>query len=324
MKFAIYKYELVKTNTKELFQENKSIYDNAQVYFGNLFNANQLNLYQVSNKDGLPQCFPNSILKTRNGVTLMRVCNVKHVTLWQDYHENKEESNPYCFVIIDNRFGIGQIAIERSGAFDSNTDKVRDILQESFHAVLAPLGFSIEIRAKVRTRDFWEAIEEQMTQKNERIQKVVFEFPNPDKVGPVDASPVMTDRLRFLASLASATGAARSSFKVDADKEGTLTLDRTKEDLAQMVALCCNNGYHISVHFEQFGVYRNGDVIRALYNIDKGLLDDFINGQSVLGDREGTCFGLINKLDYIREQTKEYENITPVKEGRKRKYRRAV
>lgn len=124
--------------------------------------------------------------------------------------------------------------------------------------------------------------------------------------------------------MASATGAARSSFKVDADKEGTLTLDRTKEDLAQMVALCCNNGYHISVHFEQFGVYRNGDVIRALYNIDKGLLDDFINGQSVLGDREGTCFGLINKLDYIREQTKEYENITPVKEGRKRKYRRAV
>lgn len=102
MKFAIYKYELVKTNTKELFQENKSVYDNAQVYFGNLFNANQLNLYQVSNKDGLPQCFPNSILKTRNGVTLMRVCNVKHVTLWQDYHENKEESNPYCFVIILN------------------------------------------------------------------------------------------------------------------------------------------------------------------------------------------------------------------------------
>lgn len=82
--------------------------------------------------------------------------------------------------------------------------------------------------------------------------------------------------------MASATGAARSSFKVDAEKEGTLTLDRTKEDLAQMVALCCNNGYHISVHFEQFGVYRNGDVIRALYNIDKGLLDDFINGQSVL------------------------------------------
>lgn len=39
MKFAIYKYELVKTNTKELFQENKSVYDNAQVYFGNLFNA---------------------------------------------------------------------------------------------------------------------------------------------------------------------------------------------------------------------------------------------------------------------------------------------
>lgn len=57
MKFAIYKYELVKTNTKELFQENKSVYDNAQVYFGNLFNANQLNLYQVSNKDGLPHAF---------------------------------------------------------------------------------------------------------------------------------------------------------------------------------------------------------------------------------------------------------------------------
>lgn len=47
MKFAIYKYELVKTNTKELFQENKSVYDNAQVYFGNLFNANQLSLIRM-------------------------------------------------------------------------------------------------------------------------------------------------------------------------------------------------------------------------------------------------------------------------------------
>ena len=43
MKFAIYKYELVKTNTKELFQENKSVYDNAQVYFGNLFKRSSIN-----------------------------------------------------------------------------------------------------------------------------------------------------------------------------------------------------------------------------------------------------------------------------------------
>ena len=33
MKFAIYKYELVKTNTKELFQENKSLFKFCSVTF---------------------------------------------------------------------------------------------------------------------------------------------------------------------------------------------------------------------------------------------------------------------------------------------------
>ena len=96
MKFTIYKYELIKTNERKIFQETEVGTERAQDYLGSLFEAPQLNLFATSKKTGEPTVYPNSILKIRQGVVLMRVCNVKHVTLVQAYKERREESNPFC------------------------------------------------------------------------------------------------------------------------------------------------------------------------------------------------------------------------------------
>lgn len=325
MKFAIYKYELTKSNQQELFKDGESVWENAQSYLDSLLDVSQLNLYHTK-KNGDTAIYPNDILKVRQGVALLHICNLTQVSIWDKYKERREVSKPFCRVIIDNRPGVAQMAIERTGAFDGNPDKVRNILQESLHALLAPAGLSIEIRAKMRVKNFWDTVEEQMRKKDERVKRVVFEFPDPDRSEPVDAPPSMIEHLRFLRSLSSAMGAARSSYKMEATRKGTLTLERTREDLAQMVSLCCNNGYQISVYFHRMGVFRYGERVRALFDIDEDTLTDFINGQYAMGNNsEGTLtYALIETLDNIREQTKEYNDATQTDERRKRTHRHVV
>ena len=196
MKFAIYKYELTKSNQQELFKDGESVWENPQSYLDSLLDVSQLNLYHTK-KNGDTAIYPNDILKVRQGVALLHICNLTQVSIWDKYKERREVSKPFCRVIIDNRPGVAQMAIERTSAFDGNPDKVRNILQESLHALLAPAGLSIEIRAKMRVKNFWDTVEEQMRKKDERVKRVVFEFPDPDRSEPVDAPPSMIEHLRF-------------------------------------------------------------------------------------------------------------------------------
>lgn len=328
--YVIYKYEFASIGTKSLFQpsgERASIDtpESVSEYFGReLAKRDKLNLYRTK-KTGEPTVYPNDIIRSCGGVTVMRVCNVKHVKLVHQYQERMEETNPWCNVIIDARPDVAQIAIERSGAFGGNTDKVRDILQESLHAALSPLGFTVEIRAKMRAAGFWEMVERRVFEQKDTVKRVVFDFSDPHTAGPVDAEPSVIERLSLIASLTRSMGAAKASLRMEAVKEGTLLLDRTKEDLAQMVSLCCNNGYDISVHFRQMGVYRFGNRAHAVYDIEEKLINDFNNGQAVLGKAEDeTAYALIDKLDDIREQTKGYEDAKKIDNRGKRKHRRAV
>lgn len=326
MKFAIYKYELVKTGEQSLFKQENMNGTIGQDYLDKLLSVKQLNLFHTSAKTGEPTLYPNTILKTRDGVTLMRVCNVKHLTLVQDYKEHKLESNPYCHVLIDNRPGVGQMAIEQSGAFDGEPDKVRDILQESLHAQLADVGLTIEIRAKMLVMDFWETVEYRMRRKDECITRVVFEFSDPQKSGPIDAPAPMIELLKYLNNLSRLMGAAKSQYQLDATSQGTLKLDRTQEDLAQMVGLCCNNGYQIVVHFKHGKAFRNGDWQLATFDIEEEPLNHFVNGQCVIGssaDGEPT-YALVSWLDDVREYTKDYNDATQIERKRKRKYKRVV
>ena len=65
--------------------------------------------------------------KKRDGVTVMVVCNEKNHKYREKLEEHELVYHPGCRVILDNRPGIAQLAIERSQSFDGKTDKVRDM-----------------------------------------------------------------------------------------------------------------------------------------------------------------------------------------------------
>jgi hypothetical protein len=71
------------------------------------------------------------------------------------------------------------------------------------------------------------------------------------------------------------------------------------------------------------GVYRYGDLVRAMYPIEDKLLADFTSGQLTTGeDAEKPSYGLCDKMEDIRNLTKDYNNEQESKPRRKRKSKR--
>lgn len=322
--FIIYKYDF-KEGEKTVLNQNtgKSVLEEAQTHFAKLLGGKQMNLYKMKKNNTESDIYKNDIFCTRNGITLMTVCRRKEVSIWKEYKELKESSFPFCHVIIDNREGVCQMAIEQATAFDSDSDKVRDILQESIQREMTELGIKFEIRPKMKVKKFWEMVEEQRTVKKDVIKQVVFEFPHPDKVKGMDATPDMSDRLKILSSMAESMGATKGTLTYANSSEKGLQMERTLEDVAQMVSLCCNNAYHISVHFRDMGIYRYGDLVRAVYPIEDKMLNDFIGGQSTIGeDAENPSYALCDKMETIRNLTKDYIDEPKLKPRGKRKAKR--
>ena len=322
--FIIYKYDF-KEGEKTLLNQNtgKSALEEAQTHFAKLLGGKQMNLYKMKKNNTESDIYKNDIFCTRNGITLMTVCRRKEVSIWKEYKELKESSFPFCHVIIDNREGVCQMAIEQATAFDSDSDKVRDILQESIQREMTELGIKFEIRPKMKVKKFWEMVEEQRTVKKDVIRQVVFEFPHPDKVKGMAATPDMSDRLKILSSMAESMGATKGTLTYANSSEKGLQMERTLEDVAQMVSLCCNNAYHISVHFRDMGIYRYGDLVRAVYPIEDKMLNDFIGGQSTIGvDAENPSYALCDKMETIRNLTKDYIDEPKLKPRGKRKAKR--
>jgi len=260
----------------------------------------------------------NYVEAKRDGVTVLVVCNEKSHKYKEKMEDRELEYHPGCRVIIDNRPGIAQIAIERSGSFDEKTERVRDLLQEALCKAFSRYELVVEVRAKKREGTFWDAVDEQCDVYSDTVTQVAFDFPNDDVVGPIDAPKQTLDKLAVLRSFAAGMNAARGVYQAFSDKNRIIHLDRTQEDIAHMVGLCCNNGYNISVHFKHYGVYRYGTDIKALSQLNEDVIKEFISGQTVAGGSTKGEWALILWLDEVRKVTENYKDEEPIEKKRTR------
>ena len=256
--------------------------------------------------------------RTDRGISLLMICNEKNI----QYSEKKEDrtitSHPGCYVIIDNRPGVAQVAIERDASFDGKPDMVRDILEEAINRKMEEYGLVVKINQKWKEGDFWTAVEEQCEVHKDRIRKVEFEFPNPDKVGPIVVNEGFKMKMDLLNSFARMANAAKSTLILSSDKEKVIQFHQEEKDLAAMVSLCSQNAYNISVRFEQYGMYRNGTDYKAFSELKDYILEEFRTGQRVLGREHEADLSLVQWLDEIRVVTKDYGDEKKTRKKRKR------
>lgn len=249
----------------------------------------------------------NDVLFHFDDVYIMIICNEKKHSYLERLEKKEMEYHPGCCVIIDNRKDIANIAIERTPSFSNNPDTVRSLLEEGINKELGKFGLAISIRAKVREASFWQVIDDYTKRHNDSIKKVTFNFPVPGKVGAIDATQKMKDKLAIMASIAQEMNGQCGSLVVQSNKESTLHIDQASQDLAQMVQLCSMNAYDIKVQFKYHKIYRFGDYEKAMAGMEDYIIEDCLHNQLAAAEGSDTpIFHLIDWLNNIRGLLKDY------------------
>ena len=216
-------------------------------------------------------------------------------------------------VLIDNRQGAGLMAIEKSTAWGSKPDMLRDVILENFNRMLADL-FDLEMRIEARMdpKDIWEFVHDRLFEHNDYIRKVSFTFQNPKKVNKSNAMEVKSSRLKAMLKTVEISDALKGFFTMEFDKNTNSRISQENKDMAEMVRLCGENGYDISITFKEFKTYRINDYVRAFYPITSDVIQGFRIGTHTMNDKTE----LEEWFDLVYEETKGYINESEVPKRR--------
>lgn len=319
MVFGIYKC-IIKPLQPDLFSEHDS---------GNLPEAQRIlhdilltppKIYKTQ-KNGNEQPYTTSLLRSDEDIFVMRMSDPKGVQLI-DVQQNPYDvvNFPPCYIIYDNRPGRSTLAIEkRSDSFDRNTDKVRDLLEKALGNELFKYDLRIEVNIKKRVGDFWDIVDEYKQEQNDRVKSVKFSFPNPALSTPVeDAAKLAAEKLKYLTALTEATKATKGVLQLDSEENSSLELKK-QSDVGHMVALCCDNGYDLSVFFEQYGEFKYGEEKRMIKTLDEAVVTHYVEGKEDPALWHGSASELKGWLDDIFENAEKYvESHNLNKRGKKR------
>lgn len=311
--YAIYSYEIIEGNRSLFYKETgKKAIDMANEIISNLLKDGLTVIGKKRNED---QLLTNRHFIGREGVFAWELCNVKDKTLLEGHDKILYEEHPGSYVIVDNRVDVCQIAIEKNSAFGPDTDKVVKYLRRAFKAHLYDYGLRMVIKRKWQASIFKDIIRERIINQKDSVKKVVWEFPNPDRVKGIDAIQQMKEHLKGLMLFTQASNALKGKLTLTGSKKRAIDVDDDKiEDWAMIIALSAQNNYKLSYYFYNSPVVNFKDVADAFSSIENKVIRDFESGQ--LTDKgEGSTFELIEKLDEIRKQIADYDHEKIVDDG---------
>ena len=329
--YAIYKYDFHKAFQRSILAEENNLDGSkfvkiAQECFASLFDENTIDNLAKVNKKGEATRLPNDVLAKFDDIYIWRVNNSQMKEWWRrsgkdskgidKYEKVERESNPYCFVLFDNRPGVGLMAIEKATAWGSRPDLVRDMLLYNLNPILAD-KFDLEMRieARMNPKDIWEFVHERLFEHNDYIRKVSFTFQNPKKINKSDAMEVKSRRLKAMLKTVEISDALKGFFTMEFDKHTNGKISEKNKDMAEMVRLCAENGYDISITFKEFKTYRINDYVRAYYPMTLDVLRGFSTNSRTFDNKTE----LEKWFDMVAEQTKEYVNESEVPTRRNKK-----
>ena len=311
--YAIYSYEVLENGNSLIDPKTgKKTIDIANQIVGDIL------------KDGL-----SVTMKKRKDVTVLRskalhecssvfawvLCNIKQLIQYDGHDVNFVDSHPGSYIIIDNRDGVCQIAIEKNSAFNNDTDKVAKSLCRAFNSKLADYHLKMNVKKKWQAAQFKEIVKKRILS-GDYVKKIIWEFPNPNKVKCIDTneSTTLSSKLEHMCLITQATNALKGTLTLTGSKDNHLNVNDDKvDDIAQMIALCAQNNYNLTYHFHNSPVVNIKKVSYALCTIENRIINDFMSRKP----KEGSHFqeyDLIERLDKIRNEIAGYDNEETVEE----------
>lgn len=326
--YAIYKYDFHKAIERTIQAEADHVDGNknvkiAQTCFASLFDQNSIDNLAKINKKGEATRLPNDVMAKNGDIMIWRVNNSQIKDWWKrsgkdskgiDKYEKEEiESNPYCNVLIDNRPDVCLMAIEKSSAWSSNPDVLRDMILDNFNRILADkYDLQMRIEARMNPTEVWDFIHQRIFEHGDYIRKVSFTFQNPKKINKTKAMEVKSTRLKAMLKTVEISEALKGYFMMEFDQSTNDKISQKNKDLAEMVRLCSENGYDISITFKDFKVYRINDYVKAYYPMTSAELQTFMVGSLTIENKTE----LEDWFDIVAEETKEYVNESEVPKRR--------
>lgn len=321
--FLLYKYQFEHSKEPDIFADKNVVLDESKQkeLINSLFIQEGVCLKSLSNLYGMkttangesePNIYVNEILRSWNGVTLIKIRNnrTKKIMPIDSNDEQKIGHYPFCWVIVDTRPSSCSILVQQNAAFP-NPDTVAEIVIRYFieHLSLSVLGWTITYKKRKCKGVIWDIVRYRTMGSKDRVSELSFKFTA--KRQPTGDNRIDTyckDALHFFSS-------EEGELKLYSKDSSTVMLDETNEDLKRTVNLLIDNQYKIKVGFEKSGSYEYGKDAFAIYGIDDTVCDAFMDNSTELFGNSSE--GLIEWLDKIIPEDDSVEYAEPTRKGRR-------
>ena len=307
--FSLYHYSLMRVKGEESlpFKESDKISEkNFQDVFEMLFTTKDgsLDIYQCAmegrgkNRKEIHVPHNSEVLNHKDHIIAFRIqLNKKKRIETEDWQVKNEGHFPDTIVLIDNRPESRIMAIQKTT--DADMEKVYKLLKENFTRKLSCYNIAFDCVPLLKHKDFWDSVNEIRERFHDIVRRVSFDF-----IGKKTKAPkTFVDNL--LAFINSIDGQANFAIEKLNDEK----LHRIEKDLTQMAILCKhNNNYALTVKFENFGLYRYGQDIKAQWGIDDDLVNDYTikNQQLELFKKQGVEEKMAKWFDQIKVLFEDY------------------
>ncbi len=322
-KYAIYTYELkrgkitegdIRDGSQVVTPGMEHAYENFERIFGE--RNNQIKLRYKTEK-GVETSYSCYVRAHDLGVVLLRVDRLKNVYTYDiewagpipDIKKRGHESYPNCHIVIDNREGFRQIAIEIEPAAWRDTRKVRDILQAGLNEELKRFGLEITIDAKTMPEDYWRLTQNKRRKEHQTLKKLTIGFDTSKMTDQANAIIEKTMRLKSLMTMIDFMGAGKGTLDLQSLPGTDEMLKKKLADIKHIVELCGENTYWLALTFSDGVTYRCGENVRAeLPMYPSSIKDSFAKGDDYR-DLFKKQHDILTWLDWVKKQTKKYNDV---------------
>ncbi|GIM51210.1 hypothetical protein CAPN004_02400 [Capnocytophaga cynodegmi] len=175
IRFQIFRYHLLPIESKyyqtNMFQDKPMSYKEIRERKNDFFNEALFRMIEQNNSSN-----PLKLEIFEDNYFVFKVAQKKKTTITKNFENRQEDTEPYCFVIINNNPNIQKIAISYNSDAFSEPSTVKNILLKKLVKYLTSLGLNIEIKPLYNEVKFWEIIRKY----EKEITRINFNFVKPN------------------------------------------------------------------------------------------------------------------------------------------------
>lgn len=231
--FSVYRFHLLPISTNQI-----SLFDKEYTYEELVEKKNAIFEEIIQDLENNRNDFPIELYSSDDKSYLFRLANPKQTTIYRNFTDIIENTEPYIYIAINTDPETQKIAISHNSDAFTTPNVSKNVLLKVFGKYLSRKGLSIEFEQLFESHTFWSYARKY----NGRIKSVDFEIikPNLSKI-----SVTIKDSLK---PLIETTNSHKTHLKLEAPKEGVLEhIDKDNGLVEGLVSYSSEGGGNISM-----------------------------------------------------------------------------